>query len=398
MSETTFLDRRNGAIDMLRGLTMFLMVFVNDLWTVGNVPGWIGHTAATQDGMGLADIVFPMFLFSVGMSIPYAIERRFSKGQPGEGVLGHILSRTLALLLMGVFIVNSEGSFSPVVAYGKGTYWALMVLGFFLIWNQYPKEFKPKRWLQAAGLAILLFLALTFRGGDGAYFRAGWWGILGLIGWAYLFCAISWMLSRKKPWIIALLWLAVCLLNMLTTGLRDGGSLIDGGNFISDFARAIHLGNGSCAIMVLGGMMTTLADKRLSEKDVPLRLGAGLGAAILLVLLGWGAHQFWITSKIVGTLPWCLYVSAISVALYTLLRYLERRNWTGWFKPLSPAGTATLTVYMMPYLYYALWVVFSPAGPSWLAGGVGLLKCALFSMLCIATAWLLGKAGLKLKI
>ena len=138
-----FLDRRNGAIDMLRGLTMFLMVFVNDLWTVGGVPRWIEHTKATQDGMGLADIVFPMFLFSVGMSIPYAIERRFSKGQSGEGILGHILSRTLALLLMGVFIVNSEGSFSPIGGYGKGTYWVLMVLGFFLIWNIYPKECKP---------------------------------------------------------------------------------------------------------------------------------------------------------------------------------------------------------------------------------------------------------------
>lgn len=394
----SFLDRRNGAIDMLRGLTMFLMVFVNDLWTVGGVPRWIEHTKATQDGMGLADIVFPMFLFSVGMSIPYAIERRFSKGQTGEGVFAHILSRTLALLLMGVFIVNSEGSFYPIGGYGKGTYWVLMVLGFFLIWNIYPKEFKPKKWLQAAGMAILLFLALTFRNGDGAYFRAGWWGILGLIGWAYLFCATSWLLSKKKPWIIALLWIAVCVLNMLTTGLRDGGQLIKGGNFISDFARAIQLGNGSSALMVLGGMVTALADKKLSEKAVSFRVGAGLGAAVLLALLGWGAHQFWITSKIIGTLPWCLYVSAISVALYTLLRYLERRDWTGWFKPISPAGTATLTVYMMPYLYYALWVAFSPTVPAWLSGGVGLVKCALFSLLCIATASLLGKAGLKLKI
>ena len=393
-----YLERRNGAIDMLRGLTMFLMVFVNDLWSVGGIPAWIGHTKAAQDGMGLADIVFPMFLFSVGMSIPYALERRFARGQSGEGIFGHIISRTLALLLMGVFIVNTEGSFSPIVSYGKGLYWVLMVAGFFLIWNQYPKDFKPKRWLQAAGTAILLFLALTFRYGEGGYFRSSWWGILGLIGWAYLFGATAWMLSRKKPWCIALLWLAVCVLNMLTTGLRDGGGLIEGSNFISDFARAINLGNGSSALMVLGGMVTTLADRQLSEKGSAHRIGYGLGAAVLLALLGWGAHQFWITSKIIGTLPWCLYVSAISVALYTLLRCLEKREWTGWFKPLRPAGTATLTVYMMPYLYYALWRALSPTMPSWLSGGVGLVKCALFSMLCIATAWLIGKAGLKLKI
>ena len=397
MSDIGF-EKRNGAIDMLRGLIMFLMVLVNDLWTVGNVPAWIGHTTASQDGMGLADIVFPMFLFSVGMSIPYALERRFSKGQPGEGILGHILSRTLALLLMGVFIVNSEGSFAPVGGFGKGLYWVLMVLGFFLVWNHYPKDFKPRKWLQIAGIVILAFLAFTFRDGEGGYFRASWWGILGLIGWSYLFASTAWMLSRKKPWVIFLLWLAVIILNMLSTGLRDGSRIIDGGNFISDFARAVHLGNGSSVLMVLGGMLTTLADRKMSGKSVPSRICTGLAAAVLLALLGWGAHRFWITSKIVGTLPWCLYVSAISVALYTLLRYLERRDWTGWFKPLRPAGTATLTVYMMPYLYYALWVALSPSVPAWLGGGVGILKCALFSMLCIATAWLLGKAGLKLKI
>ena len=398
MTDNGFLERRNGAIDMLRGLTMFLMVLVNDLWTVDRVPAWIEHTAATQDGMGLADIVFPMFLFSVGMSIPYALERRFSKGQPGEGIFGHILSRTLALLLMGVFLVNSEGSFAPVFGYGKALYWVLVVIGFFLVWNQYPKDFKPKKWLQILGILILAFLAITFRDGEGGYFRSSWWGILGLIGWAYLFCATAWMLSRKKPWIIPLLWLAVVILNMLTTGLRDGSQLIGEGNFISDFARAIHLDNGSCALMVLGGMVTTLADRKIYENGTMPRICTGIAAAVLLALLGWVAHRFWITSKIIGTLPWCLYVSAISVALYTLLRYLEKRDWTGWFNPLRPAGTATLTVYMMPYLYYALWVALSPSMPAWLGGGVGILKCALFSMLCIATAWLIGKAGLKLKI
>ena len=398
MSDMGFLEKRNGAIDMLRGLTMFLMVLVNDLWTVGNVPEWIGHTTANQDGMGLADIVFPMFLFSVGMSIPYAIERRFSKGQSGEGILGHVLSRTLALLLMGVFIVNSEGGFAPLGGFGKGLYWVLMVIGFFLVWNQYPKEFKPRKWLQAAGLAILLCLAVTLRDGEGGLFRTSWWGILGIIGWSYLFCAMAWMLSRKRPWIILLLWLSVVLLNMLTTGLRDGSRIIDGGNFISDFARAIHLGNGSSVLMVLGGMVTILSDRKMSHKSEMSRICTGISVATLLALLGWGSHQFWITSKIIGTLPWCLYVSAISVALYTLLRYLEKRSWTGWFRPLAPAGKATLTVYMMPYLYYSLWVALSPTMPSWLGGGIGILKCALFSLLCIATAWLLGKAGLKLKI
>lgn len=94
---------------------MLLMVFVNDLWTIGDVPHWLEHFERLEDGMGLADIVFPMFLFAMGMSVPYAIESRFSKGYSGESTLGHVLSRTLALLLMGVFIVNTEGGFDSGV-------------------------------------------------------------------------------------------------------------------------------------------------------------------------------------------------------------------------------------------------------------------------------------------
>jgi heparan-alpha-glucosaminide N-acetyltransferase len=46
------------SIDIMRGLTLFLMLFVNDLYMPG-VPQWLGHTEAQEDGMGLADWVFP---------------------------------------------------------------------------------------------------------------------------------------------------------------------------------------------------------------------------------------------------------------------------------------------------------------------------------------------------
>lgn len=389
---------RNTAIDILRGLTLFLMVLVNDLWTVRDVPGWIGHMRTHQDAMGLADTVFPLFLFCVGLSIPLALERRFARGASGESVLGHILSRSLALLLMGVFIVNGDGSFAPVLGYGKALYWTLMVAGFFLVWNRYPEGFRYKLPLQILGIGVLAFLAFTFRNGDGRYLRASWWGILGMIGWAYLFCAMAWLLVRKKPGILILLWLAVCVLNMLTTDLRSGERLIKGGNFLADFASALQLDNGASALMVLGGMLTTWADRQLSGRTPGRRLAAGLAAAVVLALLGWGAHQFWITSKNLGTLPWCLYVSAMGVAAYSLLRGLERKGWIRWAAPLRFAGTAALTVYMIPYLFESLWVLFSLESPAWLSGGIGILKCALFSLLCIGTAWLFGRLGLKLKI
>ena len=124
--ENCLFTKRNEAIDMLRGLTMLLMVFVNDLWSVGGVPHFLEHFEMFEDGMGVSDFVFPMFLFSMGMSIPYALERRYSKGCTGESTLKHILSRTLALVLMGVFIVNTEGGFDSTLGYGKNFYRVLM--------------------------------------------------------------------------------------------------------------------------------------------------------------------------------------------------------------------------------------------------------------------------------
>ena len=43
MSDKTVYSRRNLAIDMLRALTMFIMIFVNDFWKVHDVPHWLEH-------------------------------------------------------------------------------------------------------------------------------------------------------------------------------------------------------------------------------------------------------------------------------------------------------------------------------------------------------------------
>lgn len=396
----TLFARRNGAIDMLRGLTMLLMVFVNDLWTVGDVPHWLEHFERLEDGMGLADIVFPMFLFAMGMSVPYAIESRFSKGYSGESTLGHILSRTLALLLMGVFIVNTEGGFDSTLGYGVSVYRLLMVAAFFLIWNQYGREFKWKKPLQICGVAVLAFLAFTFRTPEGGYLSAQWWGILGIIGWTYCFVAVTYLLARKKPSRVVLVWIGLCVLNLLMTRMRDGSQIISGPSFISDMAAALKLVNAPYAVMAVGGMLLSLAENHLASKTWPGRklLSAAFGAAAVLAIVAVVFHRWWIVSKLVGTLPWCLYVSAISVAVYALLRVSESYKKTSWFRPLSASGTATLTVYMMPYILYSVSSMVGLASPDWLSGPLGLLKCVLFSLLCVALASLLVKLGIKLKI
>ena len=65
---------RIASIDILRALTMLLMIWVNDFFTLIDIPKWLTHASATEDYMGFSDVIFPLFLFIVGLSIPFAIE------------------------------------------------------------------------------------------------------------------------------------------------------------------------------------------------------------------------------------------------------------------------------------------------------------------------------------
>ena len=64
------------SIDVFRGLTIFLMIFVNTVMEGRNIPLWLKHAPSDVDGMTLPDIVFPCFLFVGGMAIPNADSQR----------------------------------------------------------------------------------------------------------------------------------------------------------------------------------------------------------------------------------------------------------------------------------------------------------------------------------
>src|SRR3954468_15391227 len=92
---------RIKSLDTLRGLTILVMIFVNDLAGVNGAPAWMKHIYPPDaDGMTFVDVVFPAFLFIVGTSIPFAIGRRLEQGESRWQVWQHILTRTLGLLVI----------------------------------------------------------------------------------------------------------------------------------------------------------------------------------------------------------------------------------------------------------------------------------------------------------
>ena len=124
---------RVQSVDLLRGADVLLMLFVNEVARVAPAPAWLKHVSSETDGMTITDVVFPAFLFIVGIAVPFALGGRLRRGESRAAAFLHVLARTAALVVMGVLMVNAEhgvsGPLSPPV-------WTLVTTaGVFLLWG-----------------------------------------------------------------------------------------------------------------------------------------------------------------------------------------------------------------------------------------------------------------------
>jgi heparan-alpha-glucosaminide N-acetyltransferase len=388
---------RLHAIDAFRALTMVLMIFVNDLWSLTRIPVWLEHTAADVDGMGLADWVFPGFLFIVGLSIPFAIEARSRKGDGKWKVFRHICLRSLALWVMGLFMVNLEMSGGGLMAMPKALWQALMILAFVLIWNRYPQTGKwwglPPWLLQGVGLGLLLLLALTYRAVEGdrlVWMRLHWWGILGLIGWGYFLGATVYLLLGRSVWGMGIATAVIFALNALEF-LPIG------------FKPTLVVGASNYACVLLGVWVAVVGwnyGSAGTSKVDTCWLWSGLGLSAALLIYGFVTRPVWGISKIYGTPSWVAICAGISVLVLLLLLWLcDRRGMNRWWDFIAPAGRSTLTCYLVPYWVYAAMIAWQVTLPAWATTGwVGLMKSLLFALLVVQLTRLLEWAKVQVRI
>ena len=390
---------RISSIDILRALTMLLMIFVNDLWSLKDIPGWLEHTAAEADGMGLADTVFPAFLFLAGMSIPLSVQHRRQKGESTNKILLHILKRSVALLVMGLFLVNGEYINEAATGIPRLPWNMICCTAFILLWNSWPKN--KNVWLlrsiKLLAVLTLFILAWLYRGGEGEHihrFATYWWGILGLIGWAYLISAVVYVLSGNNFYIPIVTWLLfLCICIASHAGWIPAHSI---------WAKVISpFGEGSMPAFTMGGAVTTLLLLRFRQRNETGKMMIVFsGLAIILFLAGVYTRGFWGISKIRATPAWVLICSAITIAVFVPVYWLtDQKGKAGWFRIILPAGTNTLLCYLLPYFAYGLPVMLHLYLPAvLLTGGIGLLKSFLFALLIVVITGLLGKCGIRLKL
>jgi predicted acyltransferase len=103
---------RLASVDAFRGMTMIAMILVNNPGDWGAVYRPLAH--AEWHGWTLADLVFPFFLFIVGVSVVLALKRRVEEGVPRAPLVAKILKRSLILFALGLFLNGYPfGLFGP---------------------------------------------------------------------------------------------------------------------------------------------------------------------------------------------------------------------------------------------------------------------------------------------
>ena len=387
------ISKRLLSIDVLRAITMLLMIFVNDVSGVKNIPEWIEHVKADADGLGFADTIFPAFLFIVGLSLPLAIKSRITKGDSFVQILLYILVRSFALIVMGFFHVNSE-SYSSASVLPYAVWMILLTISFFLIWLDYPETMsKSLRYaLMNAGVILLLLLAWLYQGGTPEApqgLQPYWWGILGIIGWSYLVCAILYALIKDRIMLLTVAFIAFFTINILSHL-----HLIPFEIYVIGDASSISLVMAGIVVSELFGLL--FSTKNHSRMAI---MFTGLGTLMILI----GIFIRPITegiSKIHSTPAWVSICIGITMLIFQLVIYLvDVKGKPNWFKFIRPAGTSTLTCYILPYLLYSLIALFGFNYPDMVTSGwLGIIKSFAVAFFVIWLAGVLERRKVRLRV
>jgi predicted acyltransferase len=91
------------SLDVVRGITIAFMIMVNNN---GGRGSWDFMNHAAWNGLTATDLVFPTFVFVMGVSVVYAIESRLVRGATRSQMVRHTVQRAVILCLLGI-VVNS---------------------------------------------------------------------------------------------------------------------------------------------------------------------------------------------------------------------------------------------------------------------------------------------------
>jgi predicted acyltransferase len=150
------------SLDVFRGITIAAMILVNDPGSWDHIYAPLKH--AEWNGCTPTDVIFPFFLFIVGVSLTLSFEARIRRGASRASLALHLLRRSAILFAIG-FALNALEHLHPVRIMGVLQRIALCYLaaGALYLWTRQSgmerrssEDRRTQRLLLAAAIATLL--------------------------------------------------------------------------------------------------------------------------------------------------------------------------------------------------------------------------------------------------
>ncbi|MET3826267.1 putative acyltransferase [Sphingomonas sp. PvP055] len=366
--------RRFTALDVFRGITIFLMILVN---TAGpGAPAYAELVHAKWFGFTLADAIFPSFLFAMGNAMSFAMR----KPLPARPYLARLFRRGATIFVLGFlmywfpFVAHSEAGWEPIPFALTRVPGVLQRIALC-----YIAAGVLVRWLSVRQILVACATLLL-----------GYWAMLVFLsapGMAYdKFGTIGTHLD---------LW----LLGPGHLYKKDGGFDPEG-----------LLGTLPAIVNVLAGYLAGRAVQRDADLSRTVRVMALIGVALVVAGLAWSpwfpiAKKLWTGSYVLLTTG----IDCIALAgVIQLVEVTGFRRGTRFFVIL---GRNPLAIYLFSELFVTA-INLIPVGPDhglygWVGieifqriapGALGSLACALaYTMLCWAVGWWMDRKGLVLK-
>ena len=358
-------SRRLVSLDVFRGLTIAGMVLVNNPGSWDHIYWPLEH--AQWSGWTPTDLVFPFFVFIVGVSIPLAFANRLESGGSRRDLYLKIIRRTLIIFAVGLFL------------------------------NGFP------------------YFSL-------AEYRIP--GVLQRIAVCYFFASIIFLNTRLRTQIfiaIALLLFYWALVKLVPAPGYAAGDLTKEGSLPSYVDRVVF-GNhvwAQASVYDPEGLLSTipaivtaligvLTGQWLRTEKTRYEKAAGMFVVgAVCVAIGWAWNAFFPINKALWTSSYVFFTGGLALQFLALCYWLiDIKGYRRWAKPFEVFGLNAIALYVVADLLAILlgetsigsWA-YDHLFASWASPvNASLAFAVCFVLLCLGLMWILYRRKIFLKV
>jgi predicted acyltransferase len=296
-------NNRLLSLDVFRGMTIAGMILVN---SPGNETAYAPLDHAEWNGLTPTDLVFPFFVFIVGVSLVFSLSKRLERGESRGAILWQVFKR------------------------------ASIIFGLGLLLNGFPYYHLAS--IRIPGVLQRIALCYFF----GAVF--------------YLYTTIAVQIGTAIAILLGYWW---AMTHIPVPGF-GAGILTKEGSLASYIDRMILGGHMYRPVYDPEGILSTLPAiasvilgnltgiwLRWGENHVRKVTGM-LQAGFVLVLLGWKWNAWFPINKALWTSSYVLITTGLALILFSLCYWLiDDRGWKRWSKPFEVFGVNALAAYFL---------------------------------------------------